>query len=259
VAAEAKMPPINNVAALKAKLNLISKSNLPWVERLDVTALEIPAENSASGSGSAAPAESSAPNREDDFKREISFYDQAQNALEMAIPKLRQFGVATERPSDYFAEMAKSDKHMTKVRQNLLNYQTRKEKSETAKKLRDERKFAGKVNKEALQKRISEKRQLKSAVKKHQKGLSAELNDILEEKKNKMGHGKNVSKKREWKNEKFGYGGKKRGQKWNTRDSAGQLGNFNPARNSKIKSAKGKGKKKRLGKSKRQNAKSLMK
>ena len=36
-------------------------------------------------------------------------------AVAEALPKLKQLGVPIERPSDYFAEMVKTDDHMQKV------------------------------------------------------------------------------------------------------------------------------------------------
>ena len=42
-------------------------------------------------------------------------YKQAQMAVAEALPQLRKLGIAIERPSDYFAEMVKTDDHMQKV------------------------------------------------------------------------------------------------------------------------------------------------
>jgi rRNA-processing protein EBP2 len=50
-----------------------------------------------------------------DFRRETTFHRQAQAAVLLGIPRLREHGVKTKRPDDYFAEMAKSDQHMQKV------------------------------------------------------------------------------------------------------------------------------------------------
>lgn len=50
-----------------------------------------------------------------DFHRETLFHRQAQAAVLIGIPKLREQGVKSKRPEDYFAEMAKSDQHMQKV------------------------------------------------------------------------------------------------------------------------------------------------
>lgn len=51
----------------------------------------------------------------DDLKREMLFHRQAQSAVIEGISRLNSLRVPTQRPDDYFAEMAKSDKHMHKV------------------------------------------------------------------------------------------------------------------------------------------------
>lgn len=42
-------------------------------------------------------------------------YRQAQATVLAALPLLNKHGIATKRPDDYFAEMAKTDQHMQKV------------------------------------------------------------------------------------------------------------------------------------------------
>lgn len=44
-----------------------------------------------------------------------SSYRQAQATVIEALPLLKKNSIATKRPDDYFAEMAKSDQHMQKV------------------------------------------------------------------------------------------------------------------------------------------------
>merc|ERR1712098_979466 len=56
-----------------------------------------------------------------DFKREMIFYRQAQAAVLEAIPRLHSLNIKTKRPDDYFAQMAKSDDHMNKIRAKLLS------------------------------------------------------------------------------------------------------------------------------------------
>ena len=43
-------------------------------------------------------------------------YRQAQASVLEALPRLKKLNIFTKRPGDYFAEMAKSDQQMTKVR-----------------------------------------------------------------------------------------------------------------------------------------------
>lgn len=101
-------------------------------------------------------------------------------------------------------------------------------------------------------------------LKRVRKGKSTDL-DFLEDNKGKnanKGNPKNkVSKKRAMKDQKFGFGGKKKGSKLNTRDSSNQMDGFNSSAkkkpfNFKSKSFNPKSKKNvRPGKSKRRNAK----
>ena len=55
------------------------------------------------------------------LKREILLYRQAQAAVLEGLPRLQRLGVKTKRQDDYFAQMAKSDQHMNKIRAKLLS------------------------------------------------------------------------------------------------------------------------------------------
>jgi hypothetical protein len=48
-----------------------------------------------------------------------SSYRQAQATVLEAIPRLKAAKLATKRPDDYYAQMAKSDEHMKKVKYSL--------------------------------------------------------------------------------------------------------------------------------------------
>lgn len=142
------------------------KQDLNWLERLDVTcAVEKHDQNKKNEVGII--------NGQDDFKREMNFYKQAQMAVAEALPKLKKLGIPTARPADYFAEMVKTDDHMQKVREKLLTKELSMEKSEKAKKLRAMKKFGKKVQQEVIQKRQQEKRQMLESVKKFRKGQKA--------------------------------------------------------------------------------------
>lgn len=119
---------------------------------------------------------------------------------------------------------------------------------------------------DAKLKQAAEKKQMLEQLKRVRKGKSSDL-DFLEDKKDqrnpnqKGGHlSKKISKKRSHKDKKFGFGGKKKGSKLNTRDSTNQMDGFNssakktpfnPKNNFKPKGKKNQ----RPGKSKRKNAK----
>lgn len=49
------------------------------------------------------------------LQNRVFSYIQAEKAVQIAVPRLLSMGVKVIRPSDYYAEMAKSDGHMQKV------------------------------------------------------------------------------------------------------------------------------------------------
>ncbi|VDP45204.1 unnamed protein product, partial [Soboliphyme baturini] len=178
-------PPINNEEGLRKKLCEFKSKN-QWLERMDVTVDR--------------PVESTEDDRENDFLREVSFEtltdlslgtlisfgcscEQAKRTVAEGIAKLHAMKILTKRPTDYFAEMAKSDEHMQRVtgeqtidfiRTSLMKLKTAKERSEAAKRVREEKRFAVRVQRQVLKARQVQKRTLADAVKKHQKG---ELSD----------------------------------------------------------------------------------
>lgn len=257
---------VNDVSGLKQCLAEFRR-DLEWVERLDVTLGPVP-EVSETQPTPQNQDQKKGVNPEDDFQREMSFYRQAQAAVLAVLPRLHQLQVPTKRPTDYFAEMAKSDQQMQKIRQKLQTKQAAMEKSEKAKQLRALRKYGKKVQTEVLQKRQREKAHMMNAIKKYQKGFSDKL-DFLEgdqkpvERSAKAGgKGQQMSKgpnaKRRYKNQKFGFGGKKKGSKWNTKESYDDVSSFR----AKVAHGKGsrrpgkKGANKRPGKRARQKLKS---
>ncbi|XP_033115156.1 probable rRNA-processing protein EBP2 [Anneissia japonica] len=236
----------NDEAGLQSKLTDFSKE-LEWYERLDITT-DIDQHDET--------------NYDDDFQRELKFYHQAQAAVLKALPRLQNLGIPTKRPSDYFAEMVKTDDHMQKIKQKIISKKSSLEKSEKAKKLRDLKKYGKKVQHEVLQKRQKEKKEMIEAVKKYRKGQNDKLDflGIEGDSKTKSGFSKakGPGQKRQFKNDKFGFGGRKKGQKQNTQDSFRQVdNNLKPRKFNSGAMKKGKkgGKKTRPGKKKRQQAK----
>nr|CAD7266844.1 unnamed protein product [Timema shepardi] len=188
-----------------------------------------------------------------DFKREMMFHRQAQAAVLIGMPKLKELGVGTRRPDDYFAQMAKTDQHMQKVRENLQKKQFEEARSEKAKKQRQLRKMGKQIQVETKLRRESEKRQLAEEVKKYRKGLRTDL-DFLEDNKKrrptvagqkKLPSRNKTQAKRDYKDKKFGFGGKKRGLKTNTKESSADFADYrHPKKPTK-------GQQQRPGKSKR--------
>lgn len=207
-----------------------------------------------------------------DFKREMLFYRQAQTTVIEGIKLLQtKYGLKTSRPEDYFAEMAKSDDHMTKVRQRLQTKQNSIEDSEKAKKLRELKKYGKKVQQEVHLKRQAEKRDMLQKIQNFKKG-SGESIDFLDdenfgdgENKKKKGAAKNstsnnkpskLTKKQKYKNARYGYGGQKKRSKYNDSESAANMSSFSARKHGRPKLAGKKGSAKRPGKSVRQKNKS---
>jgi rRNA-processing protein EBP2 len=135
---------INNTAALTAALNRISLpySKLAFSEHQSITS-DLPTD---------------IPDVEDDLNRELAFYKQSLQAVNDARGKLKKEGVAFSRPVDYFAEMVKSDEHMGKIKQKLVDDAAGKKASAEARKQRDLKKFGKQVQVAKLQERAKEKK-----------------------------------------------------------------------------------------------------
>lgn len=246
---------------------------LPWVERLDMTndlaplapelALQIERheqkrESLFKGNHKipyVAPAVDPVLN---DFKREIIFHRQAQAAVVDGIIKLKEQKIPTKRPDDYFAEMAKTDEHMQKVRRHLIAKQEGQQRSERVKQLRDQRKMSKIIQRETLEKKQAEKSKMMSDLKAFRKGKLKNLDFLEDDSKGKFRPKKKVlNKKRQEKDKKFGMGGKKRGMKRNTKESAMETKDFSMKKNRSGVGSKAMGNKnknqpnKRLGKSRR--------
>ncbi|XP_059922746.1 probable rRNA-processing protein EBP2 [Gadus macrocephalus] len=232
---------VNNVEGIRQCLAELSTS-LPWVERLDLT--NLPAEDILARAEGKLPAADGTVNADDDFQREMFFYRQAQASVLEALPRLKKLNIFTKRPGDYFAEMAKSDQQMTKIRKKLISKQAILEKSEKAKKLREQRKFGKKVQVEVIQKRQKEKKDMMNAVKKYQKGMTDKLDFLDGDQKGPAAASQKTkadaakrgpNAKRKSKDDRFGFGGKKSGKKWNTKESHNDVSTF------RSKTAHGKG------------------
>ncbi|CAM0141132.1 rRNA-processing protein EBP2 [Umbelopsis sp. WA50703] len=231
---------INNEAALKRITEEFKLKDLPWIEIMSVTSSE--------------PIE--LDDVHDDLKRELAFYQQALEAAKIGREKVKTAGVPFSRPDDFFAEMVKSDEHMEKIRQRLLDETAAVKASEDAKRQRELKKFGKKVQVEKLQERQKKKTEDMEKIKmlkRKRKGaedfstddFDIELDGGNDDKPNKKG--KRGVSNRDKKNAKYGFGGKKRYAKSNTAESSADVGGFNPQKNK----APFKGQAKRPGKAKR--------
>ena len=69
------------------------------------------------------------------------------------------------RPSDYFAEMVKSDAHMERIRQRLLDEGAAIKKSEDARRQRENKKFGKQVQLEKQRERERSKKAMEERLK----------------------------------------------------------------------------------------------
>ncbi|KAF9178183.1 rRNA-processing protein and EBNA1-binding protein ebp2 [Haplosporangium sp. Z 767] len=261
---------INNEPALKRLREQIAlPTDIPWSETQSIT--------SSKAVDVADP--------DDDLNREVAFYNQALEAAVLGRDRIKKEGGVFERPGDYFAEMIKSDDHMAKIRQRLLDENASIQASERAKAQRELKKFGKKVQTEKRLEREKSKADALdkiNALKKKRQGNDNSTNadddfDVAlasddEEMKAYKTMGKNGNSKkrsatstpesrskRHKKDQKFGFGGKKRFGKSNTADSSADTSGFSIKRNKSAafkpghKAAKGAAKQ-RPGKGRRQNA-----
>jgi rRNA-processing protein EBP2 len=76
------------------------------------------------------------------------------------------------RPSDYFAEMIKSDAHMERIRQRLLDESATIKKSEDKRKEREGKKFGKQVQIEKLKEREKSKKEMEERLKGLKRSMS---------------------------------------------------------------------------------------
>jgi rRNA-processing protein EBP2 len=241
---------INNTAALTAALTRIQLpySKLAFSEYQAVTTDE--------------PVEIA--DVEDDLNRELAFYKQCLSGVKDARKKLKKEGVAFSRPADYFAEMVKSDEHMGKIKQKLIDAAAGKKAAAEARKQRDLKKFGKQVQVAKLQERAKEKKdtieKIQTLKRKRQGAditatneedlfdVAATADDPKSDRRGRGSDGKAFNNKRQKKDSKYGFGGKKRHAKSNDAQSSADGRDFSARR---MKGKPSGGASKRPGKDKR--------
>ena len=58
-----------------------------------------------------------------EVQKEVQIYKITLDNVNKILGEVNRIGVTTQRPSDYLAEMYKSDKHMEKIRKGLVERQ----------------------------------------------------------------------------------------------------------------------------------------
>ncbi|KAF2453235.1 eukaryotic rRNA processing protein EBP2-domain-containing protein [Lineolata rhizophorae] len=170
---------------------------------------------------------------DDDLTRELAFYSQALSAARQGRDLLKKEGVPFSRPSDFFAEMVKSDEHMGRVKQKLIDAAAGKKAAAEARKQRDLKKFGKQVQiakqqeRERAKKETLEKINILKRKRQNADIPNANEDDLfdvaLDDAADSGRHGKKSNTdrraagaagkpnfKRQKKDEKYGFGGKKR-------------------------------------------------
>ncbi|KAK4250221.1 eukaryotic rRNA processing protein EBP2-domain-containing protein [Corynascus novoguineensis] len=197
--------------------------------------------------------EESIPSIDDDLQRELAFMNQSLEAARQARTLLRKEGVPFTRPTDYFAETLRSDETMQKVKAKMIEEATAKKAAAEARKQRDLKKFGKQVQVQKLQERAKQKRdnleKINLLKRKRQDGGSAalgatEADDLFDvavdnelksagnsKKRSASGDSRGPpNAKRQKKDAKYGFGGKKRHLKSGDAMSSGDLSSFSAKR-----------------------------
>ncbi|PYH44581.1 EBP2 family rRNA-processing protein [Aspergillus saccharolyticus JOP 1030-1] len=248
---------INNSAAITASLKRISfiSSQTPFSEHNSLVSKE----------------EMEVPDANDDLTRELAFYKVCQAAATQARSLLKKEGIPFTRPGDYFAEMVKTDEHMDKIKKKLYDEAASKKAAAEARKQRDLKKFGKQVQVAKLQQRAKEKREtlekindLKKKRKADTSGEADNANEMFDiaiddaqpnSRKRAFGSDGTTNAKRQKKNEKYGFGGKKRHSKSGDALSSGDMRDFSVRKMKGGSRGGGGGGAKRPGKSRRAAAK----
>ncbi|KAJ7133592.1 eukaryotic rRNA processing protein EBP2-domain-containing protein [Mycena epipterygia] len=112
----------------------------------------------------------------DDLNRELAFYKQALHGATAGRALAEKHSFPFTRPTDYFAEMVKSDAHMERIRQRLLDESAGIKKSDEKRKEREGKKFGKQVQIEKLKEREKGKKEMEERL----KGLKRKRGDMLD-------------------------------------------------------------------------------
>ena len=243
---------INNISGIKKSLQSLKRSYPEqWMERMAVIVSLVPVND-----GESKDTQSGDIDVQDDFNRELSFYQQAQKGVISALDRLRSLGVETERPEDYFAEMLKSEAHMQRIRERLVTQEKGEEMREKARKDRENRKRL-KADRKMGKKKLKSGRSgafitagEELEVEGKEKGVkkrNPQENKTNSPKKKLPIKGRfdrsnaTTNKRRDWKDQKFGFGGKSGRDKRNSAKSSADMSGFKSYKNSKppLKKTKG--------------------
>lgn len=189
---------------------------------------------------------SNVSNIHDDLKREAVFASQALAAAVKARRIIIAAGLPFDRPVTYQAQMLKTLEQMGRIDRVQEDAVMSEKKREDARKQRINRKMGKQIQvareQEKAKQRTQETKRLNMMRKKRSEkdgttdDFDIEIDSEVTDRERKLSKSSRnlgkpmISKKREARNERYGFGGKKRGDKRNTRESVNE-DTFNPKRN----------------------------
>lgn len=99
------------------------------------------------------------------YNMSFSSYKQALHCAQAAKSLAQKHNLPFTRPSDYFAEMVKSDAHMERIRQRLLDESATIKRAEEKRKEREGKKFGKQVQLEKIKERERSKKEMEERLK----------------------------------------------------------------------------------------------
>ena len=201
---------------------------MPWIEHMAVVVPQRVADE--------------VPDVQNDLERELAIYRQALRGAVDGRERVLAANVPFSRPADFFAEMLKTDEHMERVRQRLLDESASIKASEAAKRQRELKKYGKQIQTDKLYERQKNKRELVERVdalkRKRDEAMDDSEFDVQLEQaldtRAPRGKGRPKPKMpRAVRNERYGFGGKKRHNKSNTAESTDDFGSKSSKRSSR--------------------------
>jgi rRNA-processing protein EBP2 len=186
---------------------------------------------------------------DDDLARETAFYHQAAAAVTAALASYEAAGVPWARPTDFYAEMVKSDDHMARVKAQLDHDRTSADAADERRKARSSKQYAKEVAAERRKEKTAAKKAAVAGVAKlradrKRSGYAGHLDADAALRALESGAGVQAlggrtgragaptpSRKRAAKDAKYGFGGRKAGKRNNDAYSAADVSDWRkPAR-----------------------------
>jgi len=211
---------VPNNKALKAKLNALSRhhASLQWIEKMDIVDGDLGLETTA--------------DVHDDLKREVAFYDLAIASVAEARSRFKAAKIPFARPSDFYAEMVKTDDHMAKVKDRLI-FESKKIEAFEKRKSNKEYKLRAKEAREnkLLSKQKAKKDHLQAVADWANNAASNRITGRVRDDDDEYLSNMQPNKKRMAYNNKYGHGGKRSRYKTMDKSMINDMSQYNPKGN----------------------------